>query len=312
MFFICSEPAQSLTTMSPTAQPTPYPDPSKVYEPWISPSSVLPYGADIDSATAYSELSNTIWILGGYAHQGQLVGFNVSSQSFTGFGVNAYSAELHSYGTQATQIGDYLYIIDGNAGRQALHRFNVNTTAMDYDYATLDFGVDNQACLASSDQDDGYLFLLHGTSVAMMNVSDSSWTTLPSMNTARYRFPCIVSENQQLFAMDWGIEALDVSDMQNVQNQAWTELDDTSPFTRMEQGMAVLDGSDILIIGSRDAGAGTNYNGSVFVIDTLSNTFSLGGTMDEYVTGTANIIVDGVVYAFGGEDDSGYVDSWRY
>ena len=189
---------------------------------------------------------------------------------------------------------------------------NVNTTAMDYDYATLPFPVGNAGCLASSDEDDGYLFLLYGTSVAMMDVSDSSWTTLQSMTTSRSRFPCIVSENQQLFAIGLGIEVLDVSDKHNLENQAWTQLDDTSPFTRMEQGMAVLDGSNILIIGSRDAGAGTNYNGSVFVIDTLSNTFSLGGTMDEYVTGTANIIVDGVVYAFGGEDDSGYVDSWRY
>ncbi len=225
---------------------------------------------------------------------------------------------MASYSQSWVQIDNKVYLSGGL--EEYVHIFELDTKQFTANWmrASTINNFHLYACLAGKHD---ILYYLGGydhstkqyyNTLKMLNISNSSWSSGPNMNTVKANLGCIVSTNDKLYAiggLHYGdkIEYIPIND---IYNQSWKYT--VNPLTEnVNVPRAVVYNDLIFVVG------GKGYNGGldkVHIIDTVTDTVSLSNyRMVIGVYYAAPIVIDNVIYAFGGQNDTFYVlDNFQY
>eukprot|EP01084_Bolivina_argentea_P141890 249301_1 len=286
---------------------------------------------DDGMAAGYDKNTDTVFILGGNRYQYQLTTFNGST--FIDQGLNVITEEIWGYGQYYSQLGDILWMI--NRAGMGFISFNVHTmsqvaitdTVIPYPHG---FG----KCLATMQElNHQYLFVLGGDvggrgtttaqdSVYMFNISSNNWTEISPMNTARHRLACIV-HGQKLYAVGGypgnsatlylkTIETLKVSNLFNLATETWSYFN--QQLNKGLLGHRVIGYGQFLYVLGGYCGEDypEGFPTSVNVIDTITGTVTIGGSLAHGREYIAVIAVDHVIYGFGGYSYGGWTNEYQY
>eukprot|EP01084_Bolivina_argentea_P136613 240594_1 len=296
------------------------------YNGWTEGESSLPRKCE-DGAVGYDETNDTIWILGGYdGNHRQLVGYQRGANYFIDKGQMYFDEKLGGWAQYYTQLGPYLYI----AGRYFIYKFNVRDQSMEYEYyERLDRSIGG-GCICSLNVDGGYLIISGGSRategdslpiVQIMNISANKWiSNVPSLNTGRRSHSCISFNDTKIFVIGGEVRYVftDTVEVFNFyDDDTWSYTADNLS-SKLIGARTVLYKNDIVVIGgySRDGPPGgpfrNNYLDSIHVINGITNTiYPVRSFLDQKIAYGASIIVQSVIYSFGGNDGF-YMDSWRW
>eukprot|EP01084_Bolivina_argentea_P294135 506027_1 len=268
-------------------------------------------------ATCYSMAigykSNKIWILGGlHYHSQQLVSYDTDSNNFTAFGDPILPNDVYGYGQYYTQINDMLYMV--NPSGSWLDQFNMNNQKFSkFSGPEIPVNVDNTACLTSY---KNYLIVLEGYTVQVMNVGLTTWLSdVPSMQVYRQAFSCI-AHNNYLYAIGGStnggtdkfdsIEKLNLNDIDNIEHEHWIFIDNLN--AKMDATRAIIFENNIMVIPGQGCGL---YCIDINIIDTNTGIVTVNGKLNYSVGWTAAIIVNEILYAFGGYNQQ-FNAVWQY
>ena len=153
-----------------------------------------------------------------------------------------------------------------------------------------------------------------------MNLNNFHSTTTSSIDTmqeARRIFACIIHQHQ-LYAIGGyqsgseyfsSIESLYIGDdLIDIANQQWGYING-SLSTAVRGSRSAVYGDNIIVFDGWD---GDGYPTDINVIDTVTNTVKTDGSLATGLSHSAVIIVNNILYGFGGFDSSGSLDEYQY
>eukprot|EP01083_Nonionella_stella_P176169 615720_1 len=285
-------------------------------------------------AIGYDDTNDTIWLLGGSEASKQLLAFDIHTQTF----IQNQTGLSHGFSGDHyfTQIGHILWMIGGFDAAQTFSIFNVITAQFSYDYNHIAIPVRTRepGCLASTidDNHNSYLFAVGGKNASykalyltqIYNISSNSWLeNVPSMQTNRASFSCIVQNNKLFSIGGWtstapyyldSIEVLDVSTT-NLYNNfmiKWQYIDSLNAPREHTNAVGYMD--KVLVIGGGPSGNGGGSSDAIHVINTVSDTVTYYD--ESLVTGvydSAPVVVDGTLFVFGGyRYGISITNNWQY
>eukprot|EP01084_Bolivina_argentea_P092256 166002_1 len=287
------------------------------YDKWILSDSLLPR-ASHKMAVGYDNKMDTIWLLGGYPQH--VISFQNGVFQSHGDQYPPYS--FWGHGQFYTQIGNTLWIIQSFTG--VINSFNLQSLKFENNY-TIPVDV-SWGCLTSFTNKDNhtYLFFIGGVSgyifeltwmnlVQIFNVTSSTWldpSIIPKLKRPRASLTCNVNNNR-LYAIGGltddvfnsvlsSIETLYIGDMTNIANNVWQYIQNLS--IPLSYSRSITYGSDIVVING-----GNRINASVdvvHVINSVKNTVSIEGYLNYGINSAAVILVDSIVYVFGGTNEA--------
>ena len=277
----------------------------------IGPSS-LPRAMN-SMAIGYDNITNLIWLIGGYSHGNSLISFNVSVwNEANAFANHGYSLSgWIGSGSQAfVQTGLLVYVVD-----------QLRNKLMVYDISTKNVNLVDTNPSSVKVQWDGCLALIGDWIIHtivnrtyILTISTQSWKLSgnPIMPERRHQFACIIEPYGGYLYVIGGVVYLSgyrdsilklyVKDIPNIEKYGFSRLTDT--LTRTSAHMAaVLYKSDIYVAGSSD----------IDVIDTKTDSVVLWANLYESILYATPIIVGTRLYIFGGQSSgNGVVDYWQY
>eukprot|EP01083_Nonionella_stella_P164100 542151_1 len=277
------------------------------------------------TAVGYDAATDTILLFGGSDVLKQFIKFK--DHSFFDGVTSHLLRNVGGDGQSYTQLNNALHcIVPTNSGSSVIISIDVTTYNQLATTIAIPTYVSYAACLTSIDH---YLIVIGGgtwvSTVAMdtvqiYNINTKQWlSNVPSLRTPRMSVSCIVV-NDILYAIGgWQgdtphtylntIETLDVSDMSSIQTQQWQYFGDTLNTAR--GGTRVVSrGSEIVVIGGQD-NADVRVS-DVHIIDTNSGQIYVGGQLAFGVSYAASIIVDSMLYVFGGYSATGAEKRYQY
>eukprot|EP01083_Nonionella_stella_P157617 511902_1 len=284
-------------------------------------------------AIGYDDTNDTIWLLGGSEASKQLLAFDIHTQTF----IQNQTGLSHGFSGDHyfTQIGHILWMIGGFDAAQTFSIFNVITAQFSYDYNHIAIPVQTRepGCLASTidDNHNSYLFAVGGKNASnkaldltqIYNISSNSWLeNVPSMQTNRASFSCIVQNNKLFSIGGWtstapyyldSIEVLDVSTT-NLYNNfmiKWQYIDSLNEAAERTNAVRYMD--KVLVIGGASP---TRLSNAIHVIDPVSDTVTYyDESLATAVRNSASVVVDGALFVFGGSTPGvgwGIAQTWQY
>eukprot|EP01084_Bolivina_argentea_P113844 202809_1 len=309
-----------------------------VHSAWVAPEVVIP-SALWESAVGYYK--NSIFLIGGHGNSNSngLIEFDTITETFTdhtpGY-KKAFSDDMNGDGQYYSQLGNNVFMINhiGNKYHpDTIAVFNLETKKLDSHWKSIDLqqNVGETACLMVTDDN---LFVVGGgttlkplKTTQILDLESYLWLThTPSMKTTRRYLACVVDHcTKTIYAISGNslctacsgaqkyhqkiksIEKLNINDMDNIQNEIWDYMPNELPYPAL-WGRAVLYGKYIFVIGfDLDKPQ---------IINTETGKISLGDTLPYEVRSTSMIIVNHILYVFGGfgstDDDSNSLDRWIY
>eukprot|EP01083_Nonionella_stella_P102814 292860_1 len=276
-----------------------------------------------------------IYLVGDWGWPNQVSKYNPISNTLT-TAYNALSTQISGGdgGQHWTQQGSILYII------QCCQGFTVpsNPPFATYDMAseqltanwrgiTTPEYIGDAACLSSTSHHlyvvgggDGMMATKASASLQILSLSTYQWeTSPPSMNQQRGGCSCIVA-NEYLWVFGGfysdsirydSNERIPIAD---IAQNAWQYVDSLS--MPLRDTRAVSWGDDIYIIGGKSDGSGMGQVDLVHIMDAISATISLSpDTVPFRNAGTSPVIVDSILYTFGGMHQTGetyLTNEWAY
>eukprot|EP01083_Nonionella_stella_P028024 77163_1 len=288
---------------------------------WISPSSTL-HNADL--LMAVGSYNDSIFILGGWNNHYQITEW-VDQVFISSANVRLTDAS-YGGGQWYTQQSNTLYMIEPSGN--AFSIFTMDTQQFVASWNGIRFegpNVGDESCLASS---VNYLFVSGGdvglTAVQMFDLHASQWIeNVTPMQQARAYHSCIIDEvNEELYVIgghDGSYEAyrktIEKITVSNIQQNAWAYIEDLTEGTIGTR--AVIYEDNIYVIGGLTKSAQVLMD--IHVISTSSGTVTVSRTSLPYGQfGAAIILVDAVIYLFGGrrcspcQEMQQDTDKWAY
>eukprot|EP01083_Nonionella_stella_P139855 427523_1 len=294
---------------------------------WISPDHVLPRASHEMAVGAYNK---TVFLLGGSnPNPNQLVEYKIDSNVFIDHGASALSNSLSCSSQCSTQMDNKLYIITWYSA-QSLSIYNMATNTFTPDWAApFPIEVNHYACLTSSFP---YLFVVGGyrnfgaspidyhymDTIQILHVETKQWTDGPVMLTKRGRFSCAMYQDE-LYAIggvygDSAGEYLSSIEKINIQSKSSEYIGNL--IGPAESTRAVIYNDLIWVIGGLYRTSDSiMIRDTVHIIDPITANVSLSSERLIYpVDGVAAIVVNNVIYAFGGRHSDVntliYLDTW--
>eukprot|EP01084_Bolivina_argentea_P319770 554660_1 len=300
------------------------------YGAWYESQVSMPRAND-QMAIAHDTNNSIIWLVSGKSNKQQLVSFNYHHFNFTDYGLYYLNSSglitaSAGVGQYYTQINNILWMIDAHG--TSFNIFDIATNIFKHNYSSIVFpqNVHSSSCLASID--NNYLVVNGGqnevgyylNTVQILNISSFEWiTNVPNLNIARGYHSCIVHhKSEKMYVMggyDYfangdtyqdSIEVLDVSDMSNIQHKSWMNIGNL--LTRMLGHRSVIYKDDILVFGGRSR---YRYEGTINVINTLTNAVSNGGHLGFTANYMSPIVVYPFMFVFGGNYNMP-LNYWKY
>eukprot|EP01083_Nonionella_stella_P208805 757522_1 len=269
-------------------------------------------------AIGYDNKTNSILLFGGDDNEQQFIRFQNNQFIDEGQAYLSSSQQIAFTGQQYTQINNMLWTTDEYG--DYLYAINTHTYSADEPSITIPTSPYYRGCLASYMH---YIFVVGGGDtttldlVQIYDTLDAIWiTNTPNMNQARRSFSCLVS-GSQLFAIGgWdgsnyldSIEALTVSDINNINSHKWNYLSGTLS-KPLADSRAVSYGDNIIVIGGWDGHAASN---TVHIIDTITGSCTLWDTLLTARDIAPSIVVQNTLFVFSGWiDDTPNTKTYEY
>eukprot|EP01083_Nonionella_stella_P015908 44499_1 len=309
---------------------------------WIAPSSPTLHRGMTNMAIGFYH--PYIKLIGGSPSNTQLQQYDIVNNIMIDNGTGGIINDpTFGYGQYYTQSSNDLFIIDSSGDRFSVYHLDTNTFEKDWGGVIFNTAVSAYACLASHQIDQNEMLFVLGAydttnhyrnTVQILNItslSNPQWlSNPPTMRAARGKHACTVhAATNRLYAIggvdyDTGtggniylltIEYMDISDMSftGFQYNSYNLLSAAygpRAIAHHNHGVYVIGGS-----GAWD-GSSYNYNYYMQVISTRTGIVSSGARFNSFaMSGTAAIMVNDTLYAFGGTNydiSKPYFDSWEY
>ena len=311
----------STSTIQSSNNFTGFASPNLTYNQWVSPSTPkLPIGFAYH-AVAYFQ--NTVHLFGGWRHTRAYLKYNMDTNTFYDYNQSYFQwpDDLSGNSQWWYQIDNILYMIDGSSTTTKLHIFDLANEHFTRRATTAPISHGLYPCL-TGDSISGMLYVIGGTTdglnrsdtLQILNLINMSWSTGPNMNTARFQFACIVSPNQQLYAIGGydpkyrELSTIEFIATNNIRNNVWSYTQQNLSQAIVETRCVLVD-HNIYVIGGYYWG----FIDIVQVINTITNFVDVSPyTLAYPVSGAAPIIVNEALYVFGGLGNFTELDRWQY
>eukprot|EP01083_Nonionella_stella_P306132 1070895_1 len=285
---------------------------------WIQGSTALPRGND-EIAIGYDGTTDTILLFGGSSDPTVIPTQFVKFKNHQFIDVNGYylsNTRQINYGQHYTQLNNDLWIIrNGNS----LIKIDTTTYAITDPSINIPHSVPNGGCLASI---AGFLIVIGGgawasamNNVQIYNIGTAQWLSgVPSLTYKRTGAACIVVDDKVYAISGWSsseissIESLDVSNLPNTAALSWATLSGKLASGRTGP-RAIAHGTDVYVIGGD---TGNHRAADVNVIDTISGSCQVVDYLSFGTSYAASIVVNNVLYTFGGWTDPGLTNKYQY
>ena len=284
---------------------------------WISPSSpTMPMNNSLMSVAHHQD---TIYLIGGYEARKELLKYNLNANRFI-YNQSFFPIDLWELSQWWFQMHDVLYMTSRpGTDYNIIRTYNLVTNTFDNDYLTVPaLYHGNHACL-TGDHSHSSIYYLGGyvetnflNTIQILNISNMSWSFGPNMNTERARFSCIVSSNNNLYAIGGPyISSVEYISTLNIQTNTWSYTTDSLTQPLYHSG-CVRQHEIVFIIGGLDRAANI-YSDKVHVLNSTTNQVSLLNDRLSYpVWASAPIIVNNTLFVFGGKNGTNTFNTWQY
>eukprot|EP01083_Nonionella_stella_P297025 1008909_1 len=282
---------------------------------WIQSNVTIPRIID-ESAVGFYE--DEIYIFGGSVNKRQIIRYDVTRNAFIDDGTDLLSADTGSLAQFYAQSGDTMYF--SKALDDTFSIYDFSRKQFTDNYITTPVTVNGFTCLSATDE---YLFVIggknNGNTVQTLHLLSTEWA-LSYMNTARRSSSCTIDRDRTTLYAIAGqdqvyIDSIEMLNITDIGAQSWVLLDETLTDHGLQGTRALLHqkSNRIFVIG----GFGPNWSNSVHIINTVTNHVTLSSDLLPYnVTTTAALIVDNILYAFGGYGDAHQsprlFDTWMF
>eukprot|EP01083_Nonionella_stella_P102330 291004_1 len=258
--------------------------------------------------------NGSIYLLGG-GNSGiaryQITEYRIDSNTMIDQG-NALPQQVYGYGSYYTQVDHLLYMINPNGRNFSVYNMETRQISSQLSSVVIPIHVNAYGCLAATTthlivtggQDDAFTTI---DRVQMLNLQTHIWeNTLPVMNQARRSHSCIVNPSTNALYCIGGHNG--TSHLASIE-RVYTDSDDASwsyigyltiglDSTRT---VFVYESNIIWIIGGGYFVGRGVYTDRIHTIDTVNDVVSLSSESLPYaVLDTAAVLVDNVLYCFGG------------
>eukprot|EP01083_Nonionella_stella_P302727 1044975_1 len=284
---------------------------------WIQSNVTIPRIIDESAVGFYQD---EIYIFGGSVDKRQIIRYDVTRNAFIDDGTDLLSADTRSLAQFYAQSGDTMYFSKALDDTFSIYDFSRKQFTDNWNDITTPVTANGLSCLSATDE---YLFVIggknNGNTVQTLHLLSTEWA-LSYMNTARRSSSCTIDRDRTTLYAIAGqdqvyIDSIEMLNITDIGAQSWVLLDETLTDHGLQGTRALLHqkSNRIFVIG----GFGPNWSNSVHIINTVTNHVTLSPDPLPYnVTTTAALIVDNILYAFGGYGDKHQsprqFDTWMF
>eukprot|EP01083_Nonionella_stella_P025932 71421_1 len=283
---------------------------------------------------AVGEYNGSIYLIGGWKYQKQVMTYDTQSNTWSDKGENALSTALSGgQGQYWTQQDSIVYAIIGASSSfdpypliSTLGIYNMDTQLFTPNWKgiQLHLCVGRSGCVASTPL---HLYIVGGfdgrskmiSNLQILSLTTHQWLISPqppSMNERRGRHACIV-KNDYLWAFGGKLQSVDVTHQTNeriliinIEQNAWQYI---ASLTTPLYGLRAVSWKDyIYIIGGETIHDPAQNIVHIINASSANDIVSMTNVMPYAVHITSPIVVDSVLYAFGGDTNSHSIDKWMY
>eukprot|EP01084_Bolivina_argentea_P175128 303324_1 len=299
------------------------------YDGWITSSVSMPR-ENYDMAIGYYD--NSIYLLGGYIHQFQLIEYDIGTNKMIDHGENKLPTKVYGEAQYYSVSNNIIFMIDHFGAN--LFTFDLTTLSFINDgnniHFNIPYNVSTEACIASTDE---FLYIVGGrnseniflNTLQIFTISTNEWsTTTPAMKSKRGALTCnIHPQNNMLYAIGGTVEIIEskggldtveaiLINTANIDNQEWEYLGGHL-IHPVSFARSIIYRTSILVLGGIFQGETNAYYdwGAIQVIDITTGMISLGGGMGADYKHSA-IIANDIIYVFGGYNAAQGRDTWKY
>ena len=245
-----------------------------------------------------------------------MVEYDISKDIFVDHGQVVLNSLVFGHTQYYTQYNQTLmYTIRHSGG--SLIMFNLESLESQEINTTIPVNVSNTACIVSSEENVS-LYIIGGYYSGKLNIvqtfqlDSKIWlSNVAGMNTARMYHSCLAEETtQRLYAVAGADEtSIEYIESTNIESESWVTLNDELPVGLRDTRLVAMNGI-IYVLGGRD-NDGHHYD-AVYTIDATTGEVSTHSDAlpRPDLTGIAAIVVDDVIYGFGGRDDNNTRCDW--
>lgn len=245
---------------------------------------------------------------GGADNRHQAVEYNILSDTFTDFGEDYLSSTLgnslgeYGSGSFFTQINATTMFTIESTG-DAINMYDLVSLSWTQLDTVIPESVNYFASLASAETPSPRLYITapYDAELQVFDIDSNEWLSdMPDMNnTWIHHQSIVVGDALYVFGRD-GVTDIESINITELDYGASWEIFAFLPFAWERMGV-IAGNREIYIIGGYD---GTDSLDAICVIDTVSRELDLyDGVLPYHVGAMAVVVVDGIVYGFGGISD---------
>ena len=261
---------------------------------------------------------NTIYLIGGSSFEQALIKYHLLNDTFS-YDLSFFTKTLYSLSPWWFQMNDVLYMT-GDFDGDMINTYNLATNTFNSDVYRVPDPIPFAHCL-TGDPNQSLIFYFGGNSypydtVQILNISNMAWSYAPNMNTRRAYISCIVSPNNNLYAIggqntNGELDSIEFISTININFGTWSYTQQNLSQPLAVTG-CVAKSENVFIIGG--SYVGLTYTDKVHIINTKTNEVSLSNANLVYnLSDSAPIVFDNKIYAFGGRNFSlQEIDRWQY
>eukprot|EP01083_Nonionella_stella_P243491 848385_1 len=279
---------------------------------WVKSNVTIPRMIDESAVGFYAD---EIYIFGGIGYAQQIIRYNFTRNEFIDDGTELLSVGTRGIAQFYDQSGDTMYFSRGDTF--SIYDFSTKQFTDNWNNITTPVTVGGYySCLSSTDE---YLFVIGGknngnviNTVQTLHLLSTNWT-LSYMNTARHSSSCEIDRDRSTLYVIAGVitnhevyvDSIEMLNITDIETQSWVMLDETLTDHGLQGTRALLHqkSNRIFVIGGYDRVGDdiATFTNSVHIINTVTNQVTLSPDPLPYkVTTTAALIVDNILYSFGG------------
>ena len=247
-----------------------------------------------------------------------MVEYDILEDIFVDHGQFVLNYHVYGYSQYYTQYDQTtMYTIDFSG--DYLIMFNLESLESQQMNTTIPVNVDSGglACIVSSEVKEA-LYIVGGhddssrlATVQTFQLDSQTWlTNVADMNAKRFYHGCLVEETTQRLYVVGGLweKSIEYIDFTNIESESWVTLNDELPVNLHDTRLVAVNGI-IYTIGGQDLSA--NEHDTMYTIDAATGNLSIhSDVLPTAMTGIAAIVVDNVIYGFGGLDVNNVRANW--
>ena len=248
---------------------------------------------------------------GGKSYGHQVVEYDISEDTFVDIGTNVLGPDVTGTGQYYTQYdATTMYTIDSTCyACETLFTFNLKSLEFNTLSDLIPMDVGTGGCIASSTV-TASLYINGGydrNTTQVFELNSQIWHPIAEMKIGRYTHGCLVEQTtQRLYSVGGPVSSIEYINTKNIGSNDWVMLDQKLPTALSYFHLVAVNGI-MYTIGGRDV---SGYVDKIYSIDAATGVVTTHfDSLPTALYGTAAVVVDNTIYAFGGYN-GGKMDSW--